>query len=676
MAPSRTRSGPAVPKGVGKKPHLRRRSSICRRQDKGGDDSDTDGRFRFGFGNNNRDGNRDGDDDGDDDGGGRRGGFFRNRKGDGGGDGGRGRFRNGDGSRNRSGNGAGRNRNGNDGGESNSSTPGDPAETAPSSTSTLPASPDPTATEVVASSSVPVSTSAKASDTINPGVLLLQSAVTASPTSEANPTVTTSVPLMTPSEVGDSANLSGSGQYIESPDYSSGVESSVWSGPTPTPSPNAPPTGGPMGNDINGGGDGGAVNRFEMPIASMDPTAERILISVGSIGGFIVACFIVWMAWRSTKKSRKRGHESGRFGGLPRSFLSRTRFLSGRGWRTLDDTTDTTSPPPSYRGKPEITNVSSMEGFFRPDAVQQQQLSQQAWAQPPPDLAVATGLVPQQSNNNTYQPPTSPENTYNAANRPHVTLMTNLPPPYAHQPQQSFSSTNAAHFGAIMTDPPPSHTAGSSPVLQNGVSPISYRHHNQQQQPLLPQQFTHTHQFTTPIYHHHQPSRRSTSSLSSLSSGFGDVDGIYITDSLVAPPRPTTTALSPTAAAVPIPVHSHPPPSSSNNRRSTSTNSTGSSEGRRRRRSRTRRETVYTTTSEDRPARFRSVGSWVDQQTGRIRRAQQRGGAVAAQVPGNPGIPGIHNPPREQSFGMMMDDEEKPRRVGEVVAGLGRGSMV
>lgn len=90
-----------------------------------------------------------------------------------------------------------------------------------------------------------------------------------------------------------------------------------------------------------------------------------------------------------------------------------------------------------------------------------------------------------------------------------------------------------------------------------------------------------------------------------------------------------------------------------------------------------RRETIYTQTSEDQPARFRSVASWVDQQKGRIKRVQQRGMPAAEtlqgramMIPGNPGIPGVHNPPREQSFDLMMDDEEKPRRVDEVVAEL------
>lgn len=59
------------------------------------------------------------------------------------------------------------------------------------------------------------------------------------------------------------------------------------SGPLPTTLPNSPPTGGPMDNNIadgNGRGEDGAGNRLELAKPGMDPTAERILISVGSIG--------------------------------------------------------------------------------------------------------------------------------------------------------------------------------------------------------------------------------------------------------------------------------------------------------------------------------------------------------------------------------------------------------
>ncbi|PSS03740.1 hypothetical protein BD289DRAFT_96330 [Coniella lustricola] len=66
-----------------------------------------------------------------------------------------------------------------------------------------------------------------------------------------------------------------------------------------------------------------------------------------------------------------------------------------------------------------------------------------------------------------------------------------------------------------------------------------------------------------------------------------------------------------------------------------------------------RRDTVYTTTSEDRPARYRSVNSWVDQQTGRVQRHQDDA----------PPVPAL---PAEDRYTMMMDDEE-PRRVDEAM---------
>lgn len=88
------------------------------------------------------------------------------------------------------------------------------------------------------------------------------------------------------------------------------------------------------------------------------------------------------------------------------------------------------------------------------------------------------------------------------------------------------------------------------------------------------------------------------------------------------------------------------------------------------------RDTVYTATSEDQPARFRTVSSWVDQQKGRIHRAQERvrdGGPVVVPggdegVPPVPGVPagvGVHGLPPEPVFNMMMPDGEVPRRVEE-----------
>lgn len=138
------------------------------------------------------------------------------------------------------------------------------------------------------------------------------------------------------------------------------------------------------------------------------------------------------------------------------------------------------------------------------------------------------------------------------------------------------------------------------------------------------------------------------SNLTSLSSGFGDGD--IIIPSAYHPPR--------SGASTP-----QPPPSTV----------TASSAGN----ALSNRDTIYTATSDDQPARFRTVSSWVNQQKGRIHRAQQRvkdGNWVAGEregVPPVPGVPagaGVNGLPAEQEFSLMMPDGEVPRRVDD--AGL------
>lgn len=374
------------------------------------------------------------------------------------------------------------------------------------------------------------------------------------------------------------------------------------------------------------------------------------------------------------KKSKNKGNVSSGSGGFRTRIASKIPFLKRKGWQSLDDSKTTESPPPSYREK-------TGGAFFGPEKTPQEQ-PQQPWPQNVPE-AVLRG-PDQMQPTSMYQPAPNPRDTYTSAGRPHITLMTNMPV-YSHQAQESFSSTNAAQFGTIMAD---RNTA--SPLL-TGASPITYY-----SKPLLSQQFTAPY---NPIYR--QPSH-AISEVSSLSSGFGDGDIIGTTNSPIAAPAPT--------AAVPGSASNSPQqytarfswmsqqkqqqqqrqeaaaagqsgPTRQNSTTSSSSRGGGGGGG--------RRETVYTETSEDQPARFRSVTSWVDQQTGRIKRVQQRAGAAVAgdhhdqgdgrgpvQVPGNPGVPGIHNPPSEQSFGMMMDDEERPRRVDEVVGvGVGVGRV-
>lgn len=126
------------------------------------------------------------------------------------------------------------------------------------------------------------------------------------------------------------------------------------------------------------------------------------------------------------------------------------------------------------------------------------------------------------------------------------------------------------------------------------------------------------------------------SELSSISSGFGDGDFI------VPPPAAAQQGARPFSYAK----------TSRSRSNSVANRSEVGSAG--------QRDTVYTTTSEDMPARYRSVNSWVNQQTGRVQRQQER--AADEDVPPVPSLP------PEERLTMMMDDGEEPRRYEDTLS--------
>lgn len=126
------------------------------------------------------------------------------------------------------------------------------------------------------------------------------------------------------------------------------------------------------------------------------------------------------------------------------------------------------------------------------------------------------------------------------------------------------------------------------------------------------------------------PPENRASQLSSISSGFGDGD-------IIIPP--------------PLAVQKPLPEPGSNNR---SADDDAARENPAARdswvnRDDDRRETVYTTTSEDRPARFRSITSWVNQQAGRAKRAGSRA-RERGEVPVMPAVPGEINMTRQTAY--------------------------
>lgn len=134
-----------------------------------------------------------------------------------------------------------------------------------------------------------------------------------------------------------------------------------------------------------------------------------------------------------------------------------------------------------------------------------------------------------------------------------------------------------------------------------------------------------------------QPPNPRLSDISSLSSGFGD--GQFMIDALNGTNSHTMPAVETTVQA-PFPVAQ---------RESVSSHAQ-------------RRDTVYTEASEDTPPRFRTVNSWVKQQSSRVTRARQRDQSSTPEE--TPPVPKL---PPEQDFGLMMPDGEEPRRVESAI---------
>ncbi|KAF4471421.1 hypothetical protein FALBO_1668 [Fusarium albosuccineum] len=143
---------------------------------------------------------------------------------------------------------------------------------------------------------------------------------------------------------------------------------------------------------------------------------------------------------------------------------------------------------------------------------------------------------------------------------------------------------------------------------------------------------------TTPYAYDLGRRQTGVSELSSISSGFGDGDIV------VTPTNQTIQTLPSQPGAVAA-------PSRQSTWRSTNTwRSTSTLGG--------KRDTMSTEASVDVRPRFHTVNSWVKQQNGHLRRAQQEYTSDGDTPP----VPALAPPP-EQDFRLMMPDGERPRPV-------------
>ncbi|KAM0281838.1 hypothetical protein ACHAQH_003327 [Verticillium albo-atrum] len=338
----------------------------------------------------------------------------------------------------------------------------------------------------------------------------------------------------------------------------------------------------------------------------MDPNTEHALIAVGSIGSFIFASFIIWIVWRTVRRTRKKRRE-----------------------RDSQFPSVAQGPPPPVNKPgigiriaakvPFLRNIAAVRGWHSLD---------DGASQPPPyekggrgslrlDTDVYAGQPKfQQPSSATYSlPQTSANGTPITVSPTSMALQRN---DTIRAQQGTYQSGNGT-IDSIMARY--GNGGDMNSTLQSTGGGLYYTESEVARQ--HPTDYG-------------RPANRA-SAISSLSSGFGDGDIIVPG---LQPPPPTSHPMRPTQNAM---------------GRYSWVSKSGSSN----------RETIYTETSEDLPPRFRTVNSWVNQQTGRVKRAQGRGGDEEEDVPPVPGLPaalGKNIMPPEPQFNMMMPDGEEPRR--------------
>lgn len=360
------------------------------------------------------------------------------------------------------------------------------------------------------------------------------------------------------------------------------------------------------------------------------------------------------------KKSKAR--ENGSYGNQPppsNQLLAKIPYFGRgqRGWQEMDDgSNDMRNPPPHYEKTNSMGQISEIYSMYDPRSQTQSMTKQGPMVLP----QLQTNFSPSSNfNNNPFSATSGSIQNSRSGSSP---LRMQAASPQSQMSQQPFTNmppqlqpgfSPASNFNPFM-----SNTSANG---SNFMSPNSTLQYGSMQNTGTMQSVGTTQAMGTmqsvattttdrsrmqdPFFNQselarqpsdaYDPNRRQVyraSELSSLSSGFGDED-------IIVPPP---AAMRQPGAPGPSRISYQQTPSVSRKNSVANMSEAGISN----------RDTVYTTTSEDMPPRFRTVSSWVNQQTGRVRRAEQRA---------NEDIPPVPTMPAEERYTMMMDDEE-PRR--------------
>lgn len=366
-----------------------------------------------------------------------------------------------------------------------------------------------------------------------------------------------------------------------------------------------------------------------------------MLINLTRSGAFILISFVCWMGWRMYKKSKRR--ENGAYGDdfPPNALLARIPYFgrNQRGWNDMGGV----GPSPMYD---QANPMDSKASMYSMDS--RSMTSSEARQGPMVLPQLDTNVHYSQANPFSASTQSTAFNPYNAHSPQGSSTHTTSPYSQQQQPvalpplQTNFSPAKAVNPFASPEDSMVGGNMTPSSASKYGNGTMQTFETASTDRSRMPDPYYNQSELARQASTAFDPAKRAVyraSELSSISSGFGDGDII------LPPPAAAQSDMGPR----PFSFMKKQNLSRSN---SVANRSEAGSNG--------QRDTVYTTTSEDMPVRYRSVNSWVNQQTGRAQRQAERSDAED--------VPPVPDLPPEQRLTMMMDDGEEPRRYDDTLS--------
>ncbi|CAN8096691.1 unnamed protein product [Discula destructiva] len=401
-----------------------------------------------------------------------------------------------------------------------------------------------------------------------------------------------------------------------------------------------------------------------VPSGGLNSVAERVLISAGSIGAFVLICFGCWIGWRMYKKhDRARNSMDNNDYATPNTLLAKVPYFGRDQQAWLDNySADVPRSIPSYESANKSIAMGATVSIYSMDS--RPHMAKPSERQGPlvlPQLDTNVAFSPLfYSRLNNFSASVSSSSPYGTTPSRVVqtpeSLSIQQSSPYADQqllttrPQMQTSYNTNSALNDPFASPEDAYVAAEfclnrtaqhdgevamQTILTTATDPSnpsqSLGHSDQSELVRSP--------FTT-----HNPNVRAinrASELSSISSGFGDGD-------IIVPP-PAAHQQDPDSRPI-----SYAETANGSSRFETTANQIEAGGN-------GQRDTTYTAASEDAAVRYRSVNSWVNQQTGQVARQQ-------LQREGTEDIPPVPLLPPEQRLTMMMDDGEEPRRYEDTLS--------